>query len=99
MAINDGTMLVTYASLEQAAQEIDRQAKQLDVDLDALQSRMKSLSGFFEGEAKLAADKMHGDWDGKAKEIHAALTSLSTQIRQGSEAYKSADLRSAAEYH
>ncbi|KPC61318.1 WXG100 family type VII secretion target [Streptomyces chattanoogensis] len=98
MAVNDGTMLVTYAELEHAAQQITSQAKKLDGDLEALQARMKDISAFFEGEAKNAADGLHHEWDTKSREIHTALNAIANAIRDASAAYSAADKKAAANY-
>ncbi|MGW0734190.1 WXG100 family type VII secretion target [Streptomyces sp. NPDC002851] len=98
MAVDDGTMLVTYAELERAAQQITSQAKKLDGDLDALQTRMKDISAFFEGEAKTAADGLHREWDMKSREIHTSLNAIANAIREASAAYSSADKKAAANY-
>lgn len=98
MAVDDGTMLVTYAELERAAQDISGQAKKLDGDLQALQTRMKDISGFFEGEAKTAADGLHREWDMKSREIHQALNAIANAIRDASAAYSAADKKAAANY-
>ena len=98
MAVDNGTMLVTYAELERAAGDITAQAKKLDTDLEALQKRMKDLSAFFEGEAKTAADGLHREWDIKAREIHQALNSIASAIREASAAYSAADRKAAANY-
>ncbi|MDI3407651.1 WXG100 family type VII secretion target [Streptomyces cavernicola] len=98
MAVDDGTMLVTYAELERAAQQISSQAKRLDGDLQALQTRMKDISAFFEGEAKTAADGLHREWDTKSREIHQALNAIANAVREASAAYSAADRKAAANY-
>ncbi|MFD8012912.1 WXG100 family type VII secretion target [Streptomyces sp. NPDC058955] len=95
MAGNDGIMLVTYASLDDAANQIDAQAKRLDEALEAIQTKIRSVSSTWEGEAKTAADGAHAKWDQETRAIHNALQSISKAVRQASPAYQAGDKRAA----
>ncbi|MFF7811346.1 WXG100 family type VII secretion target [Streptomyces roseolus] len=95
MAGNDGIMLVTYASLDDAANQIDAQAKRLDEALEAIQSKIRSVSNTWEGEAKTAADGAHAKWDQETRAIHQALQSISKAVRQAAPAYQAGDKRAA----
>ncbi|MEU2656320.1 WXG100 family type VII secretion target [Streptomyces sp. NPDC007325] len=95
MAGNDGIMLVTYASLDDAANQIDAQAKRLDEALEAIQTKIRSVSSTWEGEAKTAADGAHAKWDQETRAIHNALQSISKAVRQAAPAYQAGDKRAA----
>ncbi|MFE6224498.1 MULTISPECIES: WXG100 family type VII secretion target [unclassified Streptomyces] len=95
MAANDGIMLVTYASLDDAANQIDAQAKRLDQALEDIQTRIRSVSSTWEGEAKTAADSAHAKWDQETRAIHNALQSISKAVRQAAPAYQAGDKRAA----
>ncbi|MER5738322.1 MULTISPECIES: WXG100 family type VII secretion target [unclassified Streptomyces] len=95
MAGNDGIMLVTYASLDDAANQIDAQAKRLDQALEDIQTRIRSVSSTWEGEAKTAADGAHAKWDQETRAIHNALQSISKAVRQAAPAYQAGDKRAA----
>ncbi|MER8036001.1 WXG100 family type VII secretion target [Streptomyces hydrogenans] len=95
MAGNDGIMLVTYASLDDAANQIDKQAKRLDEALEAIQAKIRSVSNTWEGEAKTAADGAHQKWDQETRAIHTALQGISKAVRQAAPAYQSGDKRAA----
>ncbi|CAM5646901.1 ESAT-6-like protein OS=Streptomyces microflavus OX=1919 GN=Smic_61950 PE=3 SV=1 [Streptomyces microflavus] len=77
MANNDGTTVVTYASLDLAAGVIDRQAKQLDQDLKAIKSMIASVSELWEGEAKTAYRDAQQRWDTEATGIRENLSQIS----------------------
>uniref|UniRef100_A0AAU3GQ04 ESAT-6-like protein n=1 Tax=Streptomyces sp. NBC_01401 TaxID=2903854 RepID=A0AAU3GQ04_9ACTN len=98
MPTNDGTMVVTYASLEQAAGDIDRQSKQLDEDLAAIKRVVSSASELWQGEAKSAFDTSKISWDRDAKGIHAALTEISRKVRDASSSYHAGDKRARANF-
>ncbi|GGR45611.1 WXG100 family type VII secretion target [Streptomyces roseolus] len=95
MAGNDGIMLVTYASLDDAANQIDAQAKRLDEALEAIQAKIRSVSNTWEGEAKTAADGAHAKWDQETRAIHQALQGISKAVRQAAPAYQAGDKRAA----
>ncbi|MFH8613462.1 WXG100 family type VII secretion target [Streptomyces sp. NPDC017979] len=93
-----GLMLVTYASLEEAASTIDKQAKRLDDTLEALQTKIRSVSSTFEGEAKTAADGAHKKWDAETRQIHNALKGISRAVRDAGPAYQAGDKKAAGNF-
>ncbi|WP_282694096.1 WXG100 family type VII secretion target [Streptomyces sp. CC208A] len=94
-ANNDGIMLVTYASLDEAANTIEAQAKRLDAALEDIQKRIRLVSNTWEGEAKAAADAAHTKWDQETRAIHTALQGISRAVRQAAPAYQAGDKRAA----
>jgi len=92
---NDGVMLVTYASLDDAANTIEAQAKRLDEALEAIQTKIRSVSDTWEGEAKTAADTAHTKWDNETRAIHNALQGIAKAVRQASPAYQAGDKKAA----
>ncbi|MEV6425461.1 WXG100 family type VII secretion target [Streptomyces sp. NPDC051662] len=98
MAHDDGTMIVTYASLEAAAGDIKKQADKLDQSLKAIQAKIKSVSELWEGEAREAYNVAQADWDRRATEIHTSLLKISSAVREAAPAYQSGDKRSAANF-
>lgn len=98
MSANDGTTVVTYASLELAAAAIDRQAKQLDQDLTAIKTMIASVSELWEGEAKSAYQDAQKRWDADATGIRENLSQISRAVRDAGTAYRSGDKRAAANF-
>ncbi|MDQ0940343.1 WXG100 family type VII secretion target [Streptomyces sp. V1I1] len=92
---NDGIMLVTYASLDQAAGTIETQAKRLDEALEAIQTKIRGVSATFEGEAKTAADGAHAKWDQETRAIHTALKGIAKAVREAGPAYQAGDKKAA----
>ncbi|MCT4354061.1 WXG100 family type VII secretion target [Streptomyces sp. Je 1-79] len=95
---NDGVMVVTYASLDDAAGVIEKQAAELDRSLEEIQTRIRSISETFEGEAKTAADAAHKNWDKESRLIHTALKDIASKIRMAGPAYQAGDRKSAANF-
>ncbi|MGV9316525.1 WXG100 family type VII secretion target [Streptomyces sp. NPDC003691] len=92
---NDGLMLVTYSSLEQAASTIEKQAQRLDTTLEDLQNKIRSVSATFEGDAKTAADAAHKKWDNETRQIHNALKGIARAVREAGPAYQAGDKKAA----
>lgn len=97
-ANNDGVMLVTYASLDEAATTIEKQAEQLDRSLEEIQNRIKSISSSWEGDAKTAADGAHAKWDKESRDIHTALKGIAKVVREAAPAYQAGDRKAAAQF-
>ncbi|MEU8673055.1 WXG100 family type VII secretion target [Streptomyces sp. NPDC048560] len=98
MSNNDGSMIVTYASLDAAAASIDRQGKQLDEDLAAIKRRVASVAELWQGEAKAAYDTAQQGWENDAKAIHNALVEISRKVREAAPAYRAGDKRAAQNF-
>ncbi|NJQ02221.1 WXG100 family type VII secretion target [Streptomyces zingiberis] len=96
--MNDGTMVVTYASLEEAAGTIEKQVKRLDQSLEAIQAKIRSVSSTFEGEAKTAADGAHAKWDRETRAIFDALNGIAKAVRQAGPAYQAGDKKAAGHF-
>ncbi|MEU1487996.1 WXG100 family type VII secretion target [Streptomyces sp. NPDC005752] len=98
MPTNDGTMVVTYSSLEQAAGDIDRQGRQLQEDLAAIKRVVASASELWVGEAKTAYDQSRAGWDRDAEAIEKALAEISRKVRDAGAAYQGGDKRARANF-
>ncbi|MCX5105453.1 WXG100 family type VII secretion target [Streptomyces sp. NBC_00053] len=95
---NDGTMVVTYASLDLAAGAIDRQSKQLQEDLAAIKRMIANVSELWVGEAKSAYDTAQKGWDDDATAIHNALSEISRKVREAGGSYHAGDKRARANF-
>ncbi|WP_326700167.1 WXG100 family type VII secretion target [Streptomyces sp. NBC_01754] len=93
MPADNGTMAVTYASLDLAAGAIDQQAKQLLEDLDGIKAMITNVSELWVGEAKTAYDAAQKAWDNDAQEIRGALTKISNEVREAAVTYRAGDKR------
>ncbi|MEV8454227.1 WXG100 family type VII secretion target [Streptomyces sp. NPDC052095] len=95
---HDGTMVVTYASLDLAAGAIDTQSKKLEDDLAGIQQMIRNVSELWVGEAKEAYDTAQRGWDADATAIHAALSEISRKVRDAAAAYHAGDRRARANF-
>ncbi|MGW2182246.1 WXG100 family type VII secretion target [Streptomyces sp. NPDC001732] len=95
---NDGTMVVTYSSLDLAAGAIERQSKQLQEDLASIKRMIANVSELWVGEAKSAYDTAQRGWDNDATAIHNALSEISRKVREAGAAYHAGDKRARANF-
>ncbi|MDT9681355.1 WXG100 family type VII secretion target [Streptomyces sp. TRM76323] len=95
---NDGTMIVTYAKLEDAARDIKKQADRLDQSLKNIQAKIKSISSLWEGEAREAYNTAQADWDRRAMQIHTSLVQISNAVREAAPAYQQGDKKAASNF-
>lgn len=95
---NDGSTVVTYSSLNLAADEIQRQGKQLSEDLEAIRTMIASVSELWEGEAKTAYAAAQEKWTTDAGFIRDNLTDIAQKVREASPLYRSGDKRAAANF-
>ncbi|MFF3396546.1 WXG100 family type VII secretion target [Streptomyces sp. NPDC002669] len=94
----DGTMVVTYSSLDLAAGAIERQSKQLQEDLASIKRMIANVSELWVGEAKSAYDTAQRGWDNDATAIHNALSEISRKVREAGAAYHAGDKRARANF-
>lgn len=95
MPYNDGTMLVTYAALDEAARTIKSQADRLDESLEAIQARISSVSALWAGDAREAYNTAQAEWDREARAIHTSLLQISRAVQEAAPAYRAGDRRAA----
>jgi WXG100 family type VII secretion target len=95
---DDGTMIVTYSSLEQAAGDIRKQAKALDTSLSDIQAKIRSISDLWAGEAREAYNIAQKQWDNEARAIHQALEQIAGAVQSAGPAYHAGDKRGAANF-
>ncbi|MEU8889011.1 WXG100 family type VII secretion target [Streptomyces sp. NPDC048442] len=95
MSHHDGTMLVTYAALDDAARTIKAQANRLDESLEAIKAKIASVSPLWSGEAREAYNAAQADWDREAKSIHTSLLQISRAVKDAAPAYQAGDRKAA----
>ncbi|MEV7421981.1 MULTISPECIES: WXG100 family type VII secretion target [unclassified Streptomyces] len=95
---DDGTMIVKYSSLDEAAGSIRTQAGKLQNSLDAIKAKIESISQLWEGEAREAYNAGQKQWNDDAAEIQRNLTDIATAVEQAGTSYRSGDKKAAANF-
>ncbi|MFJ2741238.1 WXG100 family type VII secretion target [Streptomyces sp. NPDC087440] len=98
MSPNDGTMLVTYAALDDAARTIKAQADRLDQSLEAIKTKISAVSELWAGDAREAYNMAQAQWDREAKAIHTSLLQISRAVHNAAPAYREGDRRAAQNF-
>ncbi|MFG3403955.1 WXG100 family type VII secretion target [Streptomyces sp. NPDC048142] len=98
MGNNDGTTVVTYASLDLAAAEIKRQGKLLTDDLEAIRNMIAGASELWEGEAKQAYALAQKKWSEDASAIRDNLNDIAQKVSEAAPIYRGGDKRAAANF-
>ncbi|MFE6915918.1 WXG100 family type VII secretion target [Streptomyces rubiginosohelvolus] len=98
MGKNDGTTVVTYASLDLAAGEIKKQAGELAKDLEEIRAMIANVSELWEGEAKQAYVTAQNKWRTDANAIRANLDDIAKKVLEASPTYRAGDKRAAANF-
>ncbi|CAM3045128.1 WXG100 family type VII secretion target [Streptomyces albus] len=86
---------VTYASLDNAADAIDKQAKNLKADLDEIEREVRAISAIWEGEAKTAYQATMKKWETEVNGVHLNLMQIAQAVRLSKDGYQSTDMKSA----
>ncbi|MFH9607650.1 WXG100 family type VII secretion target [Streptomyces sp. DH8] len=98
MAHNDGTTVVTYASLDLASSEIKKQAANLAQDLKEISSMIAKVSELWEGEAKQAYTTAQTRWNADATAIQSNLNEIARKVAEAAPIYRGGDKRAAANF-
>ncbi|MFF5565066.1 WXG100 family type VII secretion target [Streptomyces sp. NPDC012623] len=95
---DDGTMIVKYSSLTEAAGSIRTQAGKLQNSLDAIAAKIASISELWEGEAREAYNAGQKQWNKDATEIQKNLTDIAAAVEQAGPTYHGGDKKAAANF-
>ncbi|MGI5348466.1 WXG100 family type VII secretion target [Streptomyces sp. CA-250714] len=86
---------VSYASLDAAADAIDKQAKNLKGDLDEIEREVREISAVWEGEAKTAYQATMKKWEAEVSAVHLNLMQIAQAVRLSKDGYQATDMKSA----
>ncbi|MDT9593446.1 WXG100 family type VII secretion target [Nocardioides zeae] len=91
-------IIVNYAALEGAIQNLQSTARGIDGRLNELESELAPLRSDWSGEAQGAYTIAKQRWDGAMLEMTQFLESTATTVRASSENFQSTDRREAGNY-
>jgi 6 kDa early secretory antigenic target len=91
--MNDGVLLVNWAKLDTASQQIQSAVNKLDNDLAELDSLGKKLNGTWSGTAQAAYDQRQVTWTNSANDLKQILQSIKNAVDQASVNYKDTETR------
>jgi len=81
------------ASLDAAADNLVRAARQINTDLDTLEGRLSSMKASWEGSAQTAYVQAKQRWDELMREMITVLEAAANGVGESKAAYQGADRR------
>jgi len=91
--MNDGTLLVNFAALEEAGQQIQNAVNKLDQELGDLDSAASPLVATWSGEAKEAYYRRQKTWTDSANDLKTILQSIRHAVDEAKGHYHDTEKR------
>ena len=88
-------ILVTFGSIELAANDTDTIAGRLDATLDQLKSYLGPLRSTWQGEASTEYQSLQARWDTSAADLNLVLHQVAHALRTANENYTGTERRAA----
>ena len=95
---HDGGMLVHHGSLDQAAEDLRRKAREIDQRLDRLEGELAPLRSDWSGRAQEAYHQAKATWDAAMEEMRQLLDDTGRTVASSNAEYAAADARGAAAF-
>ena len=89
-------ILVTFASLQQAGDDVGNSAARIQAQLRDLRDGLQRIASAWEGEAFEQYRLRQQKWDAAAQDLGDVLRHISTALRQAAETYRVTESRNAA---
>ncbi|MFG2605099.1 WXG100 family type VII secretion target [Streptomyces sp. NPDC048514] len=87
---------VHYDRLDEMATQIGQQAQKLEQGLEAIKSKVQSVSSMWEGEAHNTYVQEQAAWDREARGIHEALVAIGKVVHAAGGDYMGGDKKAAS---
>jgi 6 kDa early secretory antigenic target len=95
---NDGTISVTYASLNSASSSIASSATTIEQHLDYIKKHVDRVAADWDGDAKEQYAVVQAQWNTSAENMHTTLLKISKAVEQAAEHYQSTDKQAAGRW-
>ena len=82
----DGDLVVNFAALRAAAEDIGSTVTTMNSTLDGLKQSLQPLVSTWEGEAQTAYGTKQAQWDSAAADINTLLTGIQGAVQRSAEA-------------
>lgn len=89
--MSDGTLKVTFAEVQQAAQDITSSSNTIDQHLSDLKGKLAPIVAEWTGAAAEAYQAAQKQWDSAAADLNETLASIGIAVRQAGEGYSGAE--------
>ncbi|GAA2397336.1 hypothetical protein GCM10010420_24020 [Streptomyces glaucosporus] len=92
------TIKVTYAFVENAANDIRNVAKELDTQLTDLERRVNAVVQTWEGETKQVYENKQQHWNRNVKGLNDTLEAIARALDGATDGYRGTDKKAAAQF-
>jgi early secretory antigenic target protein ESAT-6 len=92
---NDGMLVVNFAALEQASQDIQSAVNQLHGELANLEADAKPLVATWSGTARESYDANHLKWTNAANDLTKMLTDIKNAVDESAAEYAATEHKNA----
>lgn len=87
----DAPILVTFASINEAAMDADSIASQIEQQLNDLKSFLAPLVATWSGEASTDYQALQAKWDASAADLNQVLRQMAQALRTAGENYQATE--------
>jgi len=87
----DGSILVTFGAVNEAAMDTDGVASQIAQQLSDLKAYLAPLVASWSGEASSEFQALQAKWDGSANDLNQVLRQMSQALRLAGEQYQATE--------
>ncbi len=88
---NDGHMLVTFGTINEAAMDADSIASQIAQQLNDLKAYLAPLTATWSGQASSDFQALQARWDASAGDLNQVLRQVSQALRSAADNYQNAE--------
>jgi len=92
------TIKITYGTVVAAADDIRNAAKDLESQLEALNSRVQKVVGTWDGEAREAFHAKHQGWDANVRGLRSTLDAIANGLDNAAAGYQRTDRKAAQQF-
>ncbi|MDG4856947.1 WXG100 family type VII secretion target [Streptomyces sp. T-3] len=89
------SILVNYATITNASQDVRSTAGKIKSQLDDIESAVKAVAATWEGEAQEGYQRKQKEWDTTAADLHQTLLKIATALQNSADAYRSTEKANA----
>jgi WXG100 family type VII secretion target len=98
MAYGAGEILVTFASIAEAASNTNSTVSSMNSELDDLKSAVAKVTADWTGQAAEAYQQQQAQWNSAQQDLTAVLQKISQVLEQAGDAYQSTESSNAASW-
>ncbi|MFG2142476.1 WXG100 family type VII secretion target [Streptomyces sp. NPDC048650] len=90
-----GQILVNFATIQQASQDVRGTANNIRQQLDDLEAGVKKIAASWEGAAQEGYQARQREWDQRAASLHSTLEAIAKALDQAAQNYQSTEHKNA----